>query len=734
MSEAYSYTISPISAAGGRTAVDGISAEDIHSQLDRILDDTHFRGSLRLTSFLKFVVDTALAGKPERIKAYTIAVEALGRTSDFDPQHDPIVRVEAGRLRQALARYYADAGRNDPLFVELPRGTYVPSFHRRTTAGATPGTDKIIDSSTEGSVAALSPESDFSRTDQIGFEAEELIGRDQKYGHNTILSPRFAKARSQMSDDSDVLDSKRRTLDQSQRPLPETAPKSAPVPPAPFAVNNAQEADAATDEDTPALSSSTQLAAVQLDEAIAAPGRMSLFASAAARMRAPLLLVKVGLVAIAALTILEVLSDIDRPLTAGAHRGLFGKLWPASDTTITQSQVGGEAAPVIYVEPIQTIGTPPPYSTSATIVHARLIDVLSRFDDVTIAGALLPNGARPAVSVAPPSVYRLEGVVKYNQEDTILVVLRLIDTADGTVVWSKTYQRGTKPDGKGTIVHDVARLLLGPFGIVAARERVKRAASNPMQDTYRCILDAAAYLRSFDPSQYQPVSECLVRASTRKAPSVTVFADLAFVYLRNYRFGISGEPADSGMLDSAYRMAERAVDIKPNSAFAQLALQDVFLAKGDIARATIAGDNSFSLNPNNAAIAFGHAWLLILTGRIDQGVALLDQNSTETPNSSIGYHLLMALAYYLKDDLNTAAAESAQIASPFFPPGLLLDALVADRLGDGRRARQDVAMLTQFYPAWRNNPAASVARFIPDRAVADRLAADFESAVTASAQ
>ncbi len=105
--------------------------DEIRNELGRIVASEALRGSLRLTRFITFVVEATLAGRGARIKAYTIAVEALGRTSNFDPQSDPIVRVEAGRLRQALTRYYAGAGRGDPLVIELPRGTYVPSFRRR---------------------------------------------------------------------------------------------------------------------------------------------------------------------------------------------------------------------------------------------------------------------------------------------------------------------------------------------------------------------------------------------------------------------------------------------------------------------------------------------------------------------------------------------------------------------------------------------------------------------------
>ena len=111
-------------------------ADEIRRQLGRIVGSAAFRDSLRLTRFLTFVVEATLAGKGDRIKAYTIAVEALGRGGDFDLQADPIVRVEAGRLRQALARYYSGAGGHDPLVIDVPRGGYVPIFRPRDEAAA----------------------------------------------------------------------------------------------------------------------------------------------------------------------------------------------------------------------------------------------------------------------------------------------------------------------------------------------------------------------------------------------------------------------------------------------------------------------------------------------------------------------------------------------------------------------------------------------------------------------
>jgi len=111
--------------------------DEIRTATDRITVSDVFARSPQLGSFLRFVVDATLSGKSSRIKAYTIGVEVLRRDTSFDPQIDPIVRVEATRLRRAIERYYAGPGADDPIIVDLPRGTYVPTFRRRDLLVAT---------------------------------------------------------------------------------------------------------------------------------------------------------------------------------------------------------------------------------------------------------------------------------------------------------------------------------------------------------------------------------------------------------------------------------------------------------------------------------------------------------------------------------------------------------------------------------------------------------------------
>jgi adenylate cyclase len=105
-----------------------VSTDAVRAELARILGSPHFDASERNRNFLAHVVEEALAGQSERIKAYTIATEVFGRDPKFDPQLDSIVRIEAGRLRRSLERYYLTDGRTSRLRIDIPRGGYAPVF------------------------------------------------------------------------------------------------------------------------------------------------------------------------------------------------------------------------------------------------------------------------------------------------------------------------------------------------------------------------------------------------------------------------------------------------------------------------------------------------------------------------------------------------------------------------------------------------------------------------------
>src|SRR5215510_277674 len=109
----------------------------VRDQLDRIVKSGAFHQSRRRQRFLEYIVNETLAGRGELLKGYNIALAVFDRTDTFDSNVDPIVRMAAGRLRDRLREYYETDGRDDPVRIELPKGTYTPQIEFRQAP--TPG-------------------------------------------------------------------------------------------------------------------------------------------------------------------------------------------------------------------------------------------------------------------------------------------------------------------------------------------------------------------------------------------------------------------------------------------------------------------------------------------------------------------------------------------------------------------------------------------------------------------
>lgn len=105
--------------------------EQYLGQIDKLVNSHVLHGSESLCKLLRYLAKHVLDHPGTPIKEYQIATEVFGRSTDFDPQLDSMVRVQAGRLRVKLGEYYGSDGAEDPVIVELPKGTYVLSFHHR---------------------------------------------------------------------------------------------------------------------------------------------------------------------------------------------------------------------------------------------------------------------------------------------------------------------------------------------------------------------------------------------------------------------------------------------------------------------------------------------------------------------------------------------------------------------------------------------------------------------------
>ena len=106
---------------------------DAEEELARLLGSKDFPATERNRRFLAYAVEKELAGQPEEITATLVATRVFGRAEGFNPNKDPIVRIEAAKLRRDLETYYLKAGRNNPLRISMPKGAYRPCFIYRNS-------------------------------------------------------------------------------------------------------------------------------------------------------------------------------------------------------------------------------------------------------------------------------------------------------------------------------------------------------------------------------------------------------------------------------------------------------------------------------------------------------------------------------------------------------------------------------------------------------------------------
>ncbi len=119
-------------------ALGAIPGKSIQAQLEKILSSPVFLTAESLSRFLRYIVEQSVLGQGGSLKESVLGIEVFGRGKSFDPRLDPIVRVDARRLRAKLTEYYLEEGQGDAVIIEVKKGSYVPVFHQRENASVAP--------------------------------------------------------------------------------------------------------------------------------------------------------------------------------------------------------------------------------------------------------------------------------------------------------------------------------------------------------------------------------------------------------------------------------------------------------------------------------------------------------------------------------------------------------------------------------------------------------------------
>lgn len=130
-----------------------LTTDAIRVQLAKVLGSSTFASTGRLWRFLNYIVEETLAGRGAQIKELVIGIDVFGKPTSYDPRLDPIVRVEAGRLRKKLCHYYQTTGYTDPIVIEIANGCYTPRFMPRQIASA--GSSQAMRRTTDARVYGL---------------------------------------------------------------------------------------------------------------------------------------------------------------------------------------------------------------------------------------------------------------------------------------------------------------------------------------------------------------------------------------------------------------------------------------------------------------------------------------------------------------------------------------------------------------------------------------------------
>jgi serine/threonine-protein kinase len=166
-----------------------VTVDAVQEQLERILASSTFQQADRLRRFLTCVVGETNAGRGSQLKEYVLGVQVFDRDSSFDPRTDPIVRVQARRLRTRLTRYYETEGHGDPVLIDLPKGGYAPVF--KPLANAAPKRSITSALASKNSIVVL-PFADQSPAGDLGYFCQgichELIHAISKIGTLRVIS------------------------------------------------------------------------------------------------------------------------------------------------------------------------------------------------------------------------------------------------------------------------------------------------------------------------------------------------------------------------------------------------------------------------------------------------------------------------------------------------------------------------------------------------------------------
>ena len=392
---------------------------------------------------------------------------------------------------------------------------------------------------------------------------------------------------------------------------------------------------------------------------------------------------------------------------------------PAPSPGATGAVPSSNGFPVIVILPYDGPGMPG--------LRRSIAAAFARFEAVNVI--YMPDnepGRAPSAErrpVAGERVYALTTTL-VPDKDGADILFQLVDRTDGTVVWAQRFDAPAGDDagaGHNKIVGALATILVRPYGVIASRERAYHLRTGAGDPRYRCILEAAEVLRDARDDRYAGARACLEQVIAGDPSYALAHAYLASILSRIFQFGLPGEP---GVLDQALAAARRAVQADPASARAHFALFVTRFNMREFDAADEAMARARALNEYDLVIRTVYGGRLITGGRIDEGMAILDEVDAAFSARACTHGFYTFLGDYLRNNRRAAHRSAGELTCPSYPLAFIAKALAHATSGDGETAKQEIARLYARWSFWRTDPRAALRRLIPNDDIVERILRD----------
>ncbi|MBT4907524.1 MAG: transcriptional regulator [Rhodospirillaceae bacterium] len=288
----------------------------------------------------------------------------------------------------------------------------------------------------------------------------------------------------------------------------------------------------------------------------------------------------------------------------------------------------------------------------------------------------------------------VEGSVR-RAGDRLRITAQLVECGNGTHLWAERYDRGI--EDLFALQDELTRMIAATLGARLhdtglERSRIKNAAD---LDAYDCVLRARQFLAGPDETAHADARDLLERAIELDPSNANAFAQLANIYLAEYRFDFNSRPDPVGR---AMAMAQESIELDPQNATAHCWLAIVHFFRGENARFMTEAERALALNPNDAETLANIGHYIAFSGEFERGCELMSQAIALNPLHAGWYHFAFARRAYDARDYALTLAEIDRVDMPEFYWTRMLRVSALGQLGDVAGAADAYTQLEAIRP------------------------------------